>query len=57
MAKKKEDIFRQFRCVRCGKLLAREDIKKGNLEIKCRACGAINLLQKDDVEKIFDKSH
>jgi len=43
--------------VRCGKLLAREDIKKGSLEIKCRSCGAVNLLQKEAVEKILDKSH
>ena len=30
-----------FRCVSCGKLLAKTD---GNTEIKCPRCGAINKL-------------
>lgn len=32
----------QFRCKKCGKLLCREDIKVGNVEIKCPRCGEIN---------------
>ena len=34
----------EFRCSKCGKMLARTD---GNTEIKCPRCGAVNALESE----------
>jgi len=31
-----------FRCEQCGKLLCREDILFGQIEVKCNRCGWMN---------------
>jgi len=35
--------LRPFRCYNCGKLLAKENILVGVVEIKCKSCKAMNL--------------
>lgn len=35
-----------LRCLNCGKLLAKEDVEKSNLEIKCHRCGTLNSIFK-----------
>lgn len=36
--------MREFRCSHCHKLLAREYVYEGRLEIKCPECGELNRL-------------
>ncbi len=36
----------ELRCHKCGKLLAKNDVKQSNLEIKCIRCGAFNSIFK-----------
>jgi len=33
----------EFRCEKCGKLLAKEEILYGQIEIKCYACNHYNI--------------
>ena len=45
MGKKNEEgELAPFRCFRCGRLLAKEAILVGIVEIKCKNCKAINTL-------------
>ncbi len=37
-------VFSEYRCLECGKLLARGDIFSASLEIKCTRCGKLNSL-------------
>jgi PAS domain S-box-containing protein len=36
------DARGEERCLKCGKLLARDDLKQNALEIKCVRCGTLN---------------
>lgn len=42
-----------FRCTHCGKLLAKDNIKNKQFEIKCIRCGALNVLFRDNQEQII----
>jgi len=44
--------MKEFRCWKCRALLAEEDIKLGKLEIVCRKCNAINIIDKKTLDKI-----
>lgn len=50
----------EFHCIMCGKLLLKESILIGKIEIKCASCGAINTMEKtvdlDTVVTIPNKS-
>jgi len=37
----------EFRCKRCGHLLAKEEIIFGQVEIKCYACNELNTITYD----------
>ena len=37
----------EFRCRKCGHLLAKEEILFGTLEIKCYSCNELNFLDYD----------
>lgn len=39
-----------MRCDECRKLLARVDIKKGVVEVKCPRCGKLNLVRQPNTE-------
>ena len=45
---------RNWKCYRCGALLAKEKILLGQVEIKCRKCNALNVLKFDDLTEIVD---
>lgn len=36
----------EIRCVKCNKLLAREENLKGKIEIKCNRCNELNDINK-----------
>lgn len=42
MSISKHSIAQDLRCFSCGKLLARNDIGKSHLEVKCNRCGSLN---------------
>ena len=43
----------EFRCVHCGKLLAKNTVEEGHYEVKCIRCGALNVLFRDNKEQII----
>ena len=43
----------EFRCVHCGKLLAKDSVEEGHYEVKCIRCGALNVLFRDNKEQII----
>ena len=43
-----------FRCKRCGHLLAKEEVLFGEIEIKCYACNELNTLSYE--YNIYEKS-
>lgn len=43
----------EFRCVHCGKLLAKKAVEEGHYEVKCIRCGALNVLFRDNKEQII----
>lgn len=42
----------EFRCVHCGKLLAKKTVDDEQYEVKCIRCGALNVLFRDNKEQI-----
>ena len=56
-----DKIFEQFlknkrnwKCYRCGALLAKEKVLLGQVEIKCRRCNAVNVIKFNELNKIID---
>ena len=45
---------REWRCFRCGALLAKDKILLGRIEIKCRKCNALNVLELNELDKVID---
>lgn len=43
MKKDDNNILKPFRCFKCGKLLAMENIIVGTVEIKCKSCKELNI--------------
>jgi len=43
--------MKEYRCKFCKKLLGKEEIKRGQLEIKCSKCGKVNTLNREDTNK------
>lgn len=45
--------MQQFRCKKCQKLLCKESVRDGEVEIKCPACNTYNyiILNKDSLKK------
>ena len=39
--------MQELRCKKCGKLLCKEDILHGKIEIKCYSCNMINAFDSD----------
>lgn len=44
--------MQEFRCKKCGRLLAMEDIRQGELEIKCKYCKTFNVIRIQSLDKI-----
>ena len=42
----------KWRCYRCGALLAKEKILLGFVEIKCRRCNTINILNFNKIDMV-----
>lgn len=49
---KKEDGFKDIRCIKCGKLLAKTHIIDG-IEIKCLRCGTLNRTFENMIEQVI----
>jgi len=51
--------MKELRCLCCGRLLAKENIKEGQLEVKCAYCRALMLLDwvgnEVTIKKAIDK--
>jgi len=44
----------EFKCRKCGKLLAYEKVLLGVVEIKCPRCKTINRILFDDIDSVID---
>ena len=44
----------EFRCRKCGKLLAYEKVLLGIVEIKCPRCKTVNKIIFDDIDAVVD---
>ena len=45
---------RNWKCYRCGALLAKEKVLLGQVEIKCRKCNTINTIKFNDLSKVVN---
>jgi PAS domain S-box-containing protein len=50
---KKSTGYKETRCFKCGKLLAKQKFGQDSLEIKCIRCGALNLIFKDLKDQVI----
>lgn len=51
--------MQEFRCKKCGRLLAKEHIREGEIEIKCKYCKTFNTIKIQNVDRtnsVWDNS-
>ena len=47
------EIWNEFRCLECHKLLGKQDPHTATIEIKCLRCGKLNTILEDNNRQIF----